>query len=174
VTRASSRGMSGHHRPNRGLSDDWLTPPEIVRALGPFDLDPCASVDRPWPTASLHYTHAGLECPWHGRVWLNPPYSEQWRWVARLAAHDDGIALLFARTETEGFSRHVWPHCSALLFLRGRLHFHDRAGVRARFNAGAPSVLVAYGRRNAMWLFGCGLAGQVVLPVATIEEKVTT
>ena len=32
--------------------DEWLTPPEIIKALGTFDLDPCASSTRPWPRAS--------------------------------------------------------------------------------------------------------------------------
>ncbi|NCW30719.1 MAG: adenine methyltransferase, partial [Alphaproteobacteria bacterium] len=29
----------------------WLTPPAVIKALGEFDLDPCASLDRPWDTA---------------------------------------------------------------------------------------------------------------------------
>lgn len=28
-------------------SDIWLTPPHILDALGPFDLDPCAPDPRP-------------------------------------------------------------------------------------------------------------------------------
>jgi hypothetical protein len=84
-------------------SDVWLTPPEILDALG--DLDPCAAPEpRPWSTARLHYwtpRHNGLLEPWRGRVWLNPPYSrEAVRWLRRMAAHGDGIALTFARTET--------------------------------------------------------------------------
>ena len=39
----------------------------------------------------------------------------------------DGIALIFARTETEGFVREVWGKADAVLFLHGRLNFH-RAG----------------------------------------------
>ena len=31
-------GIGGHQR-TRGRTDEWLTPPAIVRALGPFDLD---------------------------------------------------------------------------------------------------------------------------------------
>lgn len=27
---------------NTDNNDEWLTPPEIVEALGPFDLDPCS------------------------------------------------------------------------------------------------------------------------------------
>ena len=44
---------------NTDNHDEWLTPPEIIRALGPFDLDPCAPVNRPWDTANDHYLAAG-------------------------------------------------------------------------------------------------------------------
>lgn len=56
--------------------DEWLTPPEIIKALGQFDLDPCAPVVRPWDTAERHYSikDNGLMLPWSGRVWCNPPY----------------------------------------------------------------------------------------------------
>lgn len=50
--------------------DEWLTPPEIIRALGSFDLDPCAPVKRPWEMAANHFTvlDNGLNKPWQGRV----------------------------------------------------------------------------------------------------------
>lgn len=48
-------GLSGHQSA-RMKNDEWLTPPEIVSALGPFDLDPCSPVERPWPTAAQHFT----------------------------------------------------------------------------------------------------------------------
>ena len=144
------KGVGGHHSPHHGHSDDWLTPPELVAALGPFDLDPCASPTQPWRTAAAQWTEGGLERNWFGRVFLNPPYgSSTGRWLERLAAHGNGIALVFARTETAAFFAHVWPCASALLFLRRRLHFHHPNGRRAKFNSGAPSVLVAYGEANA-------------------------
>ena len=31
---------------------DWLTPPEILEALGPFDMDPCASQFQPSPSGA--------------------------------------------------------------------------------------------------------------------------
>lgn len=46
--------MSGHQSA-RMKNDEWLTPPEILRALGAFDLDPCAPVVRPWETAAQHF-----------------------------------------------------------------------------------------------------------------------
>lgn len=133
------------------LNDEWLTPPEIVRALGPFDLDPCAPIVRPWPTAAKHYTvdDDGLSLPWFGRVWLNPPYGPHTgTWLERLREHGDGIALIFARTETEAWFRHIWGIADGILFLRGRLNFHFVSGKRAERNSGAPSALIAYGEEN--------------------------
>jgi hypothetical protein len=157
----------GSHQSAAMCSDVWLTPPEILDALGPFNLDPCAAPEpRPWPTAHLHYwtpRHNGLLEPWSGRVWLNPPYSrEAVRWLQRMAAHGNGIALTFARTETTWFFETVWHAASAILFLEGRLHFHQQNGRRAEANAGAPSVLVACGEVNAAVLEHCGLPGYFV------------
>lgn len=157
--------MSGHQRPYRGATDEWLTPPEIVQALGPFDLDPCSPIHRPWGTAHNHFTvqDDGLESPWSGRVWLNPPYGpEMGKWLAKLRKHGLGTALIFARTETRIFFEEVWPHAFALLFLKGRLHFYNVAGERAPFNSGAPSVLVAYGDYDARRLANSGLEGKFI------------
>ena len=64
--------------------DEWLTPPEIIKALGEFDLDPCSPVNRPWDTAKKHFTKFddGLNKEWDGRVWVNPPYGrETFKWL---------------------------------------------------------------------------------------------
>lgn len=143
-------GMGGHQSASM-KSDDWITPQPIINALGPFDLDPCASVTQPWTTASVQYTvkDDGLSKPWFGRVWLNPPYGrETTKWMKKLATHGNGTALIFARVETEMFFRCVWREATGLLFIRGRLYFHRPDGERAPHNSGAPSVLVAYGDYN--------------------------
>jgi hypothetical protein len=158
--------MGSHHRPNEGASNTWLTPPEIVKALGPFDLDPCAATGQPWSTATTHYTELenGLTQPWRGRVWLNPPYGPHvWAWLDRLAQHGDGIALVFARTETVGFQRAA--RCAdAVLFLAGRLHFYRVNGIRAAANAGAPSCFIAFGEQNVQALRLSGLPGFIARP----------
>lgn len=155
----------GGHQSAAMLKDEWLTPPEIIWALGGFNLDPCAPINRPWPTAVTHHTvlDDGLAREWHGRVWCNPPYgAEAARWLNKLANHGDGIALIFARTETAMFFDHVWERADAILFLRGRLHFHHVNGQRAAANAGAPSCLIAYGRDNVRALRESGLVGHLV------------
>lgn len=151
--------------PNRGITDEWLTPPEILRSLGEFDLDPCSPVNRPWTTAKNHLTvlDDGLSKVWGGRVWLNPPYGpETGKWLRRLAEHGNGIALIMARTETKMFFDWGWKYASAMLFIRGRLHFYNVSGERAKGNAGAPSVLIAYGRENAESIKSSGIEGQFV------------
>lgn len=146
----------GSRQSAAALKEEWLTPPHLLQRLGPFDLDPCAPENPPWKLAEHTYTifDDGLKQPWHGRVWLNPPYgSKTDAWLARLAEHGNGIALIFARTETEMFFERVWSKADALLFLRGRLHFHHVNGQRAAANSGAPSVLVAYGDNNVECLW---------------------
>ena len=148
---AGRKAIGSHHSPNM-VSDTWLTPPEIVRGLGPFDLDPCCPPVMPWSTATRMLTRAdnGLLAPWSGRVWLNPPYSRQAAaWLRRLADHGVGTALVFARTETDWFVDSVWSRASAVLFLHGRVNFHLANGKRSEHNAGAPSVLAAYGEADA-------------------------
>ena len=154
------RRAMGSHQSHRAQTTTWLTPPHILEALGEFDLDPCAAPG--WSTAREHYTLPtdGLSEPWHGRVWLNPPYgAEAWVWLDRLAEHGTGTALIFARTETAGFVEQVWGKVTAVLFLHGRLHFHHADGTRAKANAGAPSVLAAYGEADAGKLRTCSLPG---------------
>lgn len=167
------RRAMGSHQSARMGSDIWLTPRPVLTALGPFDLDPCSAPDQQiWPTAEHHYTLPtdGLSQPWFGRVWLNPPYGQHaWRWLAKLAAHGNGIALVFARTETEGFVREIWRKADAVLFLHGRLHFHHANGVRAGANSGAPSCLVAYGHNNVDALRTSGLDGSLVQHWASSE-----
>lgn len=162
-----NKGMGGHHSASAD-SEVWLTPPGIIKALGEFDLDPCAAPEpRPWDTARRHYGRAenGLAHPWEGRVWLNPPYggpSIVGPWLRRMAAHRCGTALIFARTETEAFHETVWNVATGCFFFAGRLHFHYPDGRRADNNAGAPSVLVAYGEADAAALRNSGLSGRYV------------
>jgi hypothetical protein len=163
---ATGPGMSANQS-GAYTKETWLTPPAILRALGPFDLDPCACHEpRPWPTAAAHYAlpdDNGLALPWFGRVWLNPPYGrETGRWLARLADHGSGVALIFARTDTADFQAHVFGKATAVLFLAGRLTFYTAAGQPGKFNGGAPSCLVAYSLADAQALRDSGLAGRVV------------
>lgn len=163
VERAEAKHLGfAHDRDLKNGKEEWLTPPEIISGLGRFDLDPCSPVNRPWPTTQQHYTieDDGLQKPWGGRVWCNPPYGPKTgAWLGRCAKHGNAIALIFARTETRAFFDHVWPEADGVLFLRGRLKFYHVDGKQGG-TAGAPSMLVAYGVLNAWALETCKLEGK--------------
>lgn len=171
---ADNRGMGGHQS-HKMIKDEWITPKTIHDAFETyarsqhvptiFDLDPCAAINQPWNFAIHQYTieHDGLNQPWSGNVWLNPPYGKQTAaWLSRLVQHGQGIALIFARTETSDWFDFVWSKATAVLFLRGRLHFHHVDGKRAKHNSGAPSALIAYGGYNARLLQRIDLDGQFI------------
>jgi phage N-6-adenine-methyltransferase len=130
--------------------DEWLTPPEIIKSLGEFDLDPCAPVTRPWDTAKVHFSvhDDGLNKGWDGRVWCNPPYKGANKWIERCKNHGNCILLIFARTETRMWFEHIWNDADAILFIKGRLTFYHVDGSKPNYSGGAPSCLVAYGKNN--------------------------
>lgn len=150
---------------NTSNNDEWLTPPEIIKSLGEFDVDPCSPINRPWDTAKIHYNKNddGFTKEWHGRVWCNPPYGRQtFEWIHKLAAHGNGMTLIFARTETLGFHYEVWDKADAIFFFKGRLKFHYVDGTQG-LSANAPSCLVAYGQNNVEAIKNANLNGKLII-----------
>lgn len=132
--------------------------------MGEFDLDPCGAPGH--VLASRTYVPEngddGLSLPWEGRVWLNPPFSRAKplaAFVARMAAHGHGTALLPLWTDTDLWQDSVWSVASAILILRRRVRFLNPDGSRS---TGAPhaTALVAYGQCGADALRDSGIPGQ--------------
>jgi len=143
----------------------WLTPPSLVEPLGEFDLDPCGAPGHQLAkrTYLLENGDDGLRDEWFGRVWLNPPYGKEAEpFIAKLAAHGRGTALIFARTETQAWHNIIWPKATGILFLAGRVTFLDPNGMAAKANSGAPSCLVAFGERDAYELYHSGIRGKFI------------
>lgn len=95
--------------------------------------------------ARVNFTHDddGLTLPWHGVVFVNPPYGRTLGlWVAKTRQEvEEGrartvVALLPARPDTTYWHQHVAGR-AVVYFLRGRLRFSD--GEQA---APFPSALV--------------------------------
>ena len=125
-----------------------------------FDLDPASPSSGPSTPARHHYTpeQDGLTKPWFGMVWLNPPCHrfEIGKWIAKLAFHGQGIALVYARTDTEWFQDHP-P--DALFLIRGRVRFTKRAQGSKTVSGASPSVLLAFGDEAVDALSQTTLAG---------------
>lgn len=142
--------------------DDWQTPLHIVNALGAFDLDPCANISEPARCAQAGFSHSGLELAWFGRVWLNPPYGAATKyWLARLAVHGNGIALIPPRMGAKWYHETVLENADAILFLKGRVAFIDAQTGKPVAGNNADSALIAFGQNNVDSLRDCNLQGKL-------------
>ena len=129
--------------------DDWLTPPWLIEAAGPFDLDPACAPSMPWRTAArmIAPPEDGLAVEWFGRVWLNPPYSSIMPWARRIAAHGDGLFLVPAKSPDTAWGQFTLANADAVLFAKGRLLFWYPDGTESA-GKWSPSMLCAFGSRN--------------------------
>lgn len=142
---------------------EWYTPRHVIERVlhlfGEIDLDPCSNAkgESANVPAYYHYTAAddGLAQPWHGRVYMNPPYGDEISaWTSRLLQAyadqeiDEAIALLPARTDTVWFRPLMAHRCC---FVHGRLKFSE-----SKDSAPFPSVIVYLGpdRENFVEYFG--------------------
>lgn len=156
------------HQSSTSNGVDWLTPPVWLDGLGKFDLDPCVAERMPWPTAPVMWSRStnGLNKEWFGRVWCNPPYGPPKiiePWMSRMAAHNNGVALIFARTDTACWHQFVFPVAVGALFVEGRPNFHTVTGSKSLKNCGAPVALLAYGEFNMHAIAASGIKGKLVI-----------
>jgi hypothetical protein len=166
-----SKGMAHVETPHEGATNDWWTPPELVKALGEFDLDPCAGAGQK-PLAKQTYVlpQDGLALSWVGRVWCNPPYGPHVaEWADKMAAHRNGIMLIFARTETRAWW-HIWKHADAVFLPARRITFMRPDGKKAKSGT-APSAFVAYGENNVEALKNSKMKGTLLLNWQCLEPS---
>ena len=113
-----------------------------------FDLDVCAPQGGvPWIPAKDYFALPtdGLSQPWVGKVWCNPPYGKETpKWLHKMNTHRNGVALVFARTDTKWFHDYC-TQADALLFLKGRIQFVDGLQKTGGSGSTCGSVLIAYG-----------------------------
>lgn len=160
-----TKGIGGHTKPNKGQTDVWLTPLNLIQSLGEFDLDPCGESFH--KTAKTIYTERGLEQEWFGRVWLNPPYSEVHLWLNKMVQHNNGIALCFARTEVK-WAQEIMPKASSVFFPKGRIFFLTK-DLERKGNAGGPSMLLSFGEVPDWSKVGDGI---ICYPKAVMHERI--
>lgn len=151
----------------KSATDEWYTPPYIIKPLGSFDLDPatCEKAISINQSAKNYYTveDNGLHKEWFGRVWLNPPYSNPLikQFIKKLSDHNNGIALVSNRCASAWFQDYVLSKAHSILFLRKRISFFNEKGVLVG-RPGCGSVLIAYGEQNTTSLSYSGLEGKLV------------
>jgi hypothetical protein len=134
-----------------------------------FDIDaasPGADL-APWIPAARHYTKAddGLAQPWHGRVYLNPPWGEgdMLRWVNRFVQNANGIMLIPDSTSTVWFQRLVGAS-DMMLLVSKKIRFQTPQGLApSSFPRG--TALFAIGDECVRGLIRAHRAGMGVLMV---------
>lgn len=133
--------------PPNHTTDTWLTPQYIIRALGPFDLDPCCPKDMPWETADIMLTPEidGLKAAWEGYVWCNPPFSKMLPWVAKMVEHNNGIMLVPAKSTDSKWGQCVLENCTSVLFQKGRIAFNYIDGTPST-GKWSPYMFAAFGQ----------------------------
>lgn len=112
-------------------SDAWYTPAWVFEGLGlEFDLDVASPAGGlPWLPARRYFTVAddGLNQPWEGLVWCNPPYSAPTHWCRRWAIHPHGLLLIRADLSTSGPAA-AFAAASSIYVPSKRLQFVSGAG----------------------------------------------
>ncbi len=148
----------------KNWSNTYLTDPNVVKALGPFDLDPCCPPKMPWRTAKTMISHEllrgngriavglrngdGLIEPWRGRVFMNPPYRGVLAWAKKFAENGNGIALLNGRSSETRATQVIMERSRAIFFPLGRLTFYKVTG-KPWGQKWFPSLLIGMTARDA-------------------------
>lgn len=127
-------------------NNEWHTPAKYIAlaraVLGKIDLDPASSqIAQRTVKATEYFTFKsesdnGLTKPWHGRVWLNPPYSPK-----EIAAFVDKLcvewlsgqitaAIMLTHNYTDsGWFQKAVAVAADLCFPNTRIRFEDPDGV---------------------------------------------
>jgi ParB family chromosome partitioning protein len=144
-----------YQRDAENSTDEWYTPVRFIEAaravLGDIDLDPASSTSANLVVQARRYftvDNDGLSQEWHGRVWLNPPYSDTKLWVDKLVAEytagrvSEAVLTIFANTSTQYF-KPLWHY--TLCFPVGRIKFINRNPAKDGNSATKDSVFVYLG-----------------------------
>lgn len=114
-------------------SGEWGTPESFMAVLrhmfGGFDLDVAASVVNAKAPTFLSLETDGLNHPWWGSVYCNPPYGrEVGNWLLKAETEvvegraNQVVMLVPARTDTKWWHRYAMT-ANQIYLVRGRLTF---------------------------------------------------
>jgi len=102
----------------------------------------------------------GLFEEWHGRVFMNHPYSTGLHWAEKMVVHRNGIALTAAKSMDTEWAQLLLSQCDALLLMSGRLLFHYVDGTRST-GKWLPNALWAFGEDNGLLLRELWRTGEI-------------
>ncbi len=134
---------NGSHVSLNSGENEWYTPPEYIEAareaMGSIDLDPASCETAQANVLATRYFDIednGLDKPWTGNVWLNPPYGKEViglfteKVVSEAGRFQQAVVLVNNATDTAWF-HDLASVASAACFIRGRIRFLDKSGKPA-------------------------------------------
>ena len=139
---ANGGKVGGAHQANNSGENEWYTPAGYVESarlvLGAIDLDPASSEKANETVKAAEYysqQRSGLEHPWAGRVWMNPPYAQPLigQFIERLSEFysegevDSAIVLVNNATDSR-WGQILLGVTRAVCFPAGRIRFVDKHG----------------------------------------------
>ncbi len=169
--------MQAHQLINQDSgSCEWYTPPEIIAAatavLGEIDLDPASSFlanERVKATRIFTEEGNGLIQEWHGRVWMNHPFSAAGNklWVSKLVEEyeagrtTEALCICFAATSEKWFQPlALRPQC----YLAPRTNFYLPDGTK-KTGVTKGSVVTYFGNDLAKFALAFRSLGAVKVAV---------
>jgi len=125
---------------------EWYTPEQYIEAaravMGGIDLDPASTAVAQKTVKATHWfgkEEDGLAEPWHGRVFLNPPYAfpDIEKFVEKLCTEVEAArvtaAILLTNNNTDTAWWHQAAHRSeAICFTLGRIKFYKADGGQSQ------------------------------------------
>lgn len=152
----------------QGETDEWYTPAHIFDALGVvFDLDVAAPQGGPRHVPAKQWFWAdSLQKPWHGFVWMNPPFGHQAtkrKWLRKFFEHGNGIALLPDRTSAPWWQEFA-PLSDAVLFISPKVKFERPDGTTGE-QPGTGTALLASGTEGVEALKRASNLGKIFQPL---------
>jgi hypothetical protein len=148
------------------FQDFYLTPENIISAIPmEFDLDlsPSLSTGNYYAKSAVADRRDILTENWQGSVWcMAPTHTKPSMWAQKMAAHNNGVALLIGRAfETRYFKIHIQP--AALLFglvlpeILKTESYTCRKGLHSEY-----ICLAAYGEKCCEAVLNSDLDGKII------------
>lgn len=145
------------HEQSVGATDEWYTPKYVFDAMNvEFSLDVAyPKQDLDWIPAKQVIRSKSLEQPWHGFVWMNPPFGGRnglVPWLSKFFAHGHGVALVPVPDRTSAPWWQIFtPMADLTLFVSPKIKF---IGIDGR-DGSSPA--------QGTCLFGIGDCGRKAL-----------
>lgn len=152
-----------HFRTSFTGDNEWYTPIEHIeavrKAMGSIDLDPATSeFGQSRIRAGEYYTSEmnGLLLPWHGNIFLNPPYSQPliYQFIEKAVSEWTEENIIQAIILTHNYTDTAWFHLAEsvalnLCFTKGRVKFEKADGTIAAPTQG--SCFFYFGKDGAVF-----------------------